>query len=101
MICLNPLTDLSAQESPQQAKISLERWKLVELTKLAKKSDIFEKQNTALIRENSELKTKLKTQGEELETTQNDLGQYRRKWRYALGIIGVFVLGILYKIFKR
>jgi hypothetical protein len=89
--------------TPQQSqqKVSIDRWKLVELTKLAKKSAIFQMQNTALIRENSELKTKLKTREEELEATQNDLVRYRNKWRYALVIIGVFVAGVLIKLFKR
>lgn len=104
LICLTKSTDSFPQNRPLQnpsQKISVEREQLVELTKMAKLSLIFQKQNTALILENNQLKTNSKTLKQALETTNADLGNYQKKWRYALMVISLFVVGLLVKIFRR
>ena len=73
----------------------------MDLAAQAEKSSIFEKQNKTLILENAQLKTKTQVLKQELENANAGLGQYKKKWRYAVMVIAVFVVGLLVKTFRR
>ncbi len=86
-------------QNPSQ-KISLEVGQVRELTKKAKKSIIFENQNTALLQENTQMKTILRQKSEELEAANSALALLQKRWHYTL--IGLVIVGafLLIKIFR-
>lgn len=98
LICSGVLMPSHAQN------VTIEKSKLVELTKLAEKSRLYEGENTGLIVENYKLKQKLIEKESELAKVNDDikaLESVRNKLTMGMVGIGVLVLLIIAaKVFK-
>lgn len=84
--------------------VTIEKSKLVELTKLAEKSRLYEGENTGLIVENYKLKQKLVEKESELAKANDDikaLESIRNKLTMGMVGIGALILLIIaVKVFK-
>ena len=94
MICLITLSNLptlSQSKVTQSAKISIERTTLETLAAKVQKAEIYERQNTNLLKQSVELKEEIATLKAENETQSERLLKYQKKWRYAIMAIVVLV----------
>ena len=107
LICLTASTKSFPQNPPKGQTINLPYEQAIELTKLAKKSTIFAKQNDALIKENTHLKktqltivVELNKKGQELKVAHAEINKYEKWVKYAVITIIVIVALFLVKIFR-
>ena len=103
LICFGVLSCLPVQSQ----KISIDRNQLIEVTKKAEKSDLYQAENTTLIVENYNLKAANKTLSADLATAKTNAETYkdqRNKIRLALGAcllaIGVSIVLKIRKFFS-
>lgn len=100
LICFGALSCLPVKSQ----KISVDRSQLIELTKKAEKSDLYQAENTNLIVENYNLKAANKTLSNNLATAQTNADTYkdqRNKIRWALGgLLLAVVVSIVLRVRK-
>lgn len=89
----------------QKQKISLERAKLIELTKKAEKAALYESENTSLIVQNYNLKASETKLQKELKEARNDAETFRKqrnqnRWALA-GLLVAILTSVVLKIRKH
>lgn len=107
LICLTASTKSFPQKPPKGQTINLPYEQAVELTKLAKKSTVFAKQNDALIKENTHLKkiqlaivAELNRKEQTLKVAHAEINKYEKWVKYAVITIVFIVALFLVKIFR-
>ncbi|WP_164489848.1 hypothetical protein [Runella sp. SP2] len=86
---------LSQSKAQQSAKISIERTTLEALAAKVQKADIYERQNTNLLKQSAELKEEIVSLKVENKRQSDELLKHQKKWRYAIMAIVVLVFLVI------